>query len=319
LFCAQAFAADLPALHADIAAVTVSGVSSGASMAVQFHVAHSATVKGAGAIAGGPYYCAMGSLWAAYYNCLSPGIWTPLPSVEALAAATEAFAKGGRIDATQNLGGAPVWLFSGTRDSTVAPAVVAELKRFYERFGAKAVLVADRPAGHAMVTQSAGNKDCGVTAPPYINDCDYDAAGELLRHLLGKLNAAAAKDSGRLLLFSQPENSYDLSLADNGYVYIPKDCESQRCRVHVAFHGCRQGAEEIGERFVREAGYNRWADTNRLIVLYPQARVRYGWSVFNPRGCWDWWGYTGAGYATREGGQIRAVRAMLERLSAPRQ
>jgi hypothetical protein len=30
-------------------------------------------------------------------------------------------------------------------------------------------------------------------------------------------------------------------------------------------------------------------------------------------GCWDWWGYTGPGYR-----QIRAVRAMLDRLAQPR-
>jgi len=38
----------------------------------------------------------------------------------------------------------------------------------------------------------------------------------------------------------------------------------------------------------------------------------------NPFGCWDWWGYSGSGYATQDGAQIKAVRAMLERLAAPR-
>jgi len=50
-------------------------------------------------------------------------------------------------------------------------------------------------------------------------------------------------------------------------------------------------------------------------VLYPQAAASYSPFLFNPRGCWDWWGYSGAEYATREGAQIRAVKAMLERLS----
>jgi poly(3-hydroxybutyrate) depolymerase len=107
-------------------------------------------------------------------------------------------------------------------------------------------------------------------------------------------------------------------MGDEGYVFIPEACESVRCRVHVAFHGCRQSADEIGERFVREAGYNRWADANRLIVLYPQT-IKRTWGIYNPRGCWDWWGYTGPRYHTKEGGQIRAVKAMLDRLSAPRQ
>jgi poly(3-hydroxybutyrate) depolymerase len=313
-----AAAEPLPALHAEPRDVTVSGVSSGGYMAVQFHVAHSELVKGVGAIAGGPYYCAMGSVWTALHNCMTPGAWTPLPAVEALKAATESFARAGRIDPTQNLSAAAVWLFTGTRDTTVLPAVVKELQRFYELYGAKPLLVADKAAGHAMVTSKAGNKDCAATAAPYINDCDYDAAGELLRHLLGPLHAAAGKPAGRLVAFDQDPyaaGSADAAgMADSGYLYVPKTCETEPCRVHVVFHGCRQNAAAVGEQFVRDAGYNRWADSNRLIILYPQTTARY-FPIFNPRACWDWWGYTGLGYATRDGAQIRAIKAMLERLA----
>ena len=263
-------------------------------MAVQMHVAHSAMVKGAGVIAGGPYYCAMGSFWTAYYNCMTPGWWTPLPHAPQLKAYTEAYASASRIDATKNLADARVWLFTGTQDRTVSPEVVRELQAYYLLFNVKPVLVADKPAGHAMVTEDAGNKDCGVTREPWINDCDYDAAGELLKHLLGPLKP--------------PAQERPLRQFEAGYVYVPQACDKERCRVHVAFHGCRQS----GERFPREAGYNRWAESNRLIVLYPQVKA----SFWNPRGCWDWWGYTGGAYATKEGAQIRAVRAMLERLSA---
>jgi hypothetical protein len=57
-------------------------------------------------------------------------------------------------------------------------------------------------------------------------------------------------------------------------------------------------------------------------VLYPQTVARESWEtldglpvfVYNPRGCWDWWGYTGPLYHTRSGPQIRAVKAMLDRL-----
>ena len=315
----HAFAAEpLPALHAETRNLTVSGVSSGGYMAVQFHVAHSKLVKGAGVIAGGPYYCAMGSVWTALYNCMTPGAWTPLPAVEALKAAAESFARSGRIDPTRNLSGAAAWLFSGTRDATVLPPVVKQLQRFYELYGTHALLVADKAAGHAMVTRNAGNKNCAVTAAPYINDCDYDAAGELLRHLLGSLQAPAGKPAGRLLVFDQDHyaagSAYAVSMAQGGYLYVPKPCETERCRVHVVFHGCRQNAAEVGEQFVRDAGYNRWADSNRLIIVYPQTIARY-FLIFNPRACWDWWGYTGPGYATRDGAQIRAIKAMLERIA----
>ena len=322
----------LPALGADARAVTVSGISSGGYMAVQFHVAHSSVVNGAAVLAAGPYYCAQGSVFTAYYNCMTPGAWTPLPSVEQLAAQTDALARGRSIDPTDNLATARVWLFSGTSDQTVDPSVVDALRGFYARFGVppeRIVYVRDKPAGHAMVTESAGGP-CTVTAPPYLNDCDFDAAGELLKQLLGPLAPPATKESGQIIRFDQKRlaagDAFSISMADSGFAYVPRACEAAQCRVHVAFHGCRQSVEAIGERFVREAGYNRWADTNRLIVLYPQTISRTGWGmvglqwsfVYNPRGCWDWWGYTGSQYMTKAGPQIAAVRAMLDRLAAPR-
>jgi len=322
----------LPALGADPRAVTVSGISSGGYMAVQFNVVHSSVVTGAGVLAAGPYYCAQGSVVTAYFNCTTPGTWTPLPGIEQLKAQTEVLARARSIDPTDNLAGARVWLFSGTSDRTVDPSVVDALREFYARYGVPAeqiALVKDKPAGHAMVTESAGGA-CPVTAAPFINDCDFDAAGELLKHLLGPLDPPAAKESGRIIRYDQKRlaagDAFSIGMADSGFAYVPRACEVAQCRVHVAFHGCRQSVEAIGERFVREAGYNRWADTNRLIVLYPQTIARNGWGmaglrwsfVFNPRGCWDWWGYTGSQYMTRSGPQIAAIKAMVDRLAAPR-
>jgi len=53
--------------------ISVSGISPGGFMAHQFHVAHSADLKGAGIIAGGPYYCAQGSLDTAIAECTTIG------------------------------------------------------------------------------------------------------------------------------------------------------------------------------------------------------------------------------------------------------
>ena len=295
----------------------MSGVSSGAYMAVQMHVAHSRTIKGAGVIAGGPYYCAQGSVFAAFYNCMEPGFFAPLPATALLVERTRAFSEARSIDAPANLAESRAWLFTGTRDRTVASSVVEALNGYYQALKVETVVVHDKPAGHGMVTEDFGNR-CDATAAPYLNDCDYDAAGEMLRLLLGPLAPPAAAPGGRLVRFDQKRyargDARALGLADEAFVYVPKSCESGHCRVHVAFHGCRQNADAVGEAFVRHAGYNRWADANRLIVLYPQTVARY-FPVFNPRGCWDWWGYTGADYATRDGAQIRAVWAMVRRLA----
>jgi poly(3-hydroxybutyrate) depolymerase len=322
---------------ADVSALTVSGLSSGGYMAVQFHVAHSASVEGAGVLAAGPYYCAGGRLWTAYYNCMTPRAWTPLPSQARLEAATAWLEQTGRIDPTRNLGTAKVWIFSGTRDDTVSPDVVSALATWYRRYvnPANVIFVQDRPTGHAMPSADPDVKAvCEATESPYLNRCvdkgtgkPYDAAGALLTHLMGSVPAVGATETGALKQFDQREfaggEPYSISLAETGYVYMPAACATRRCRVHVAFHGCRQHEGAVGPAFARDAGYNRWADAHRLIVLYPQTIARPGWSfgggfLYNPRGCWDWWGYTGAEYHTKAAPQIRAVKAMVERLGQPK-
>jgi hypothetical protein len=34
----------------------------------------------------------------------------------------------------------------------------------------------------------------------------------------------------------------------------------------------------------------------------------------NPKACWDWWGYSGSNYDTREGPQIKAMMAYVDAL-----
>jgi poly(3-hydroxybutyrate) depolymerase len=322
----------LPPLSAAVDHITVSGVSSGGYMAVQFQVAHSRAVRGAGVLAAGPYYCAQGNAWRARHACMKPSrVWS-LPDVRTLQSATRSIATMGLIDAPEHLGDDRVWLFSGGADETVTREVVDALRAWYLGFIPETqVTLVDRiEAGHAMVTADYGAK-CRETKAPFLNDCDFDAAGALLAHLYGKLQPPSASQAGDLSRFDQREyaaSPFAISMDDWGYVYVPRVCRDGGCRVHVAFHGCRQGAQSVGEAFVAHAGYNRWADTNRLIVLYPQAIARSGWGpwpwpssfVYNPNGCWDWWGYSGADYHTQRGGQISAVMRMLEQLqtrSAP--
>jgi hypothetical protein len=169
-----------------------------------------------------------------------------------------------------------------------------------------------------LPTFDAGG-DCGTAASPWILACGYDAAGEMLRFFYGNLSAPAGALTGELREFDQSRyvtRDALASMADTGFVFVPKDCAAGKpCRIHVAFHGCRQGIGFLGRRFAKEAGYNRWADANRIVVLYPQADNSLFWPV-NPRGCWDWWGYSGADYAARSGAQLSTVHAMLAALGA---
>jgi poly(3-hydroxybutyrate) depolymerase len=82
------------------ATITVSGISGGAFMAVQFHIAHSSIVSGAGIVAGGPYYCAFGNLLTAQLNCMK----TPaLIDIDALVQVTKNTALTGTIDPLEHL------------------------------------------------------------------------------------------------------------------------------------------------------------------------------------------------------------------------
>jgi poly(3-hydroxybutyrate) depolymerase len=144
----------------------------------------------------------------------------------------------------------------------------------------------------------------------FINDCDYDAAGAMLQQLYGPLNPPTDAVEANLELLDQTTIRQDGDgLADSGYAYVPDHCAGQAadCRLHISFHGCRQGKEFLDERFAKLSGLNEWAESNRIIVLYPQVNK----SPLNPQGCWDWWGYTGPDYDRKSGKQIASIAALI--------
>jgi poly(3-hydroxybutyrate) depolymerase len=319
--CASAQAADpLPAFKVDAAETSVSGLSSGAFMAVQLQVAYSASIQGAGIVAGGPYYCAAGNL--AYASiCMGQVMFMP-PNPSLMVSAAKKFASAGQIDALDHLKTRRVYVFSGTKDSVVRQPAVDAAVSFFRQAGVAQTNLAyvnKVPAGHAVITPSHGNA-CDANATPYISHCEvscqgYDQAGALLQHIYGDLQPKANALAGRLVTFDQRKFAAPLTgMADEAFLYVPKACDAgETCKVHVALHGCVQSAESVGKQFIADTGYNEWAEHNHLLVLYPQ--VNKSQAPFNPQGCWDWWGYTGANYATRSGPQMVAIKAMISALA----
>jgi hypothetical protein len=248
---------------------------------------------------------------------------------------TRASAQRDEIDAVANLGDHRIWLFSGAKDSVVKPVVADGLERYYKTFvkDANVVHVRNAKAEHAMPTEAFGNA-CQAKGDPYINDCDYDAAGSLLEWIYGDLRERARPPlRGKLIAFDQTEfidkPAAAHGMGDTGWVFVPESCRSDKpCRLHVALHGCRQFASyryvrkgefvTFGSTFAEHAGYNEWAETNDIIVLYPQAQrsPQSAWDVFdafgrNPNGCWDWWGYEDDDYLSRHAPQLAAIREMV--------
>ena len=319
--------AQLPGLPAMQAAdVSVSGLSSGGYMAVQYGVAYSASVKGAGVVAGGPYSCSRGRVDTATTVCSCTGFGTCHvraggTNVAALAALTEQYAAARSIDPVANMASQRVWMFSGTADTVVPQAVMNDLHSYYLHYmdGGNISYRKDVAAQHAMPTDSAGNA-CSSLGSPYINNCGVDAAGQLLQWIYpGLAPRSAGAPAGRLLEFDQGQYlaaPTTHGMAASGFLYIPPACDAssgQGCKLHVAFHGCKQDARSIGDRFIRDAGYLRWADSNRILVLFPQAAPVF--PLANPNACWDWFNYDDANYARQTGRQMAAVKAMADRLT----
>jgi len=265
-------------------------------------------------IAGGPYGCALGQLPIALNQCMQTSLGAP--DSLALLERARSFEREGRIDPLSHLLDDQVYVFSGREDDTVIPPVVDQTVAFYRAVGLPETsirYVDDLPAGHGFITEGQGN-DCETTGSPFINDCDYDQAGDLLAKIYGPLDQPADEPSGQLIEFDQSDFIDDPTshgLGEAGFVYVPAPCaDGALCRVHIAFHGCKQTTELIGDQYRKLTGYHRWADSNRLIILYPEAHR----TLSNPNSCWDWWGYDDPNYATKTGRQMAAVHAMLLRL-----
>lgn len=347
-FGGHAWAADpLGRFPADPAQVSVAGISSGAFMANQLHVAHSAGLVGAGIIAGGPFGCAVDRVTsdgvaALASLALGPCMAVPtlLKPVAAYAQIVNDLAAKGWIDPPAHLARSRVYLFTGQADTVVNSKVVERGAELYRALGVPASQISFRDrdlpgkgAGHSWVTKNFGNA-CDANASPFINDCDYDQAGQLLQTIYGPLEPPAARAAGRVVAFDQAEFVAASATAANGlsttgYLYVPKACEAGApvsCRLTIVLHGCLQSAEILGAEFHTKIGVNEWADTNRILVLYPQAHattvselsVQNALSAFNinPQGCWNWWGYGfDTQYLTKQGVQIGAIWSMVRRLT----
>ncbi len=319
----KAKAPPLQAYNVDPATVSVSGVSSGGFMAAQLGVAYSSVFpRGFGVFAGGPYDCARGQNYTACMKNSVPDISGPQSNMTRWS--------GGKIDPLKNLAERRIFMWVGTKDTIVGPNVMRmldkELSRWYSR--GKVSYKESADASHTFPTDfnSSGNNKCGEGKSPFISNCKYDGAGEVLKWHYGNLNARNENPpSKQIMSFDQTSFVSDGKGMDSaGYIYVPAACAAGRpCMLHVALHGCEQSYSHIQMKFVNNTGYNRWADRNNIIILYPQARRDYKfhktWSsgyLPNPAGCWDWIGWYDEDADRHGGTQIDAIVRMVRTITS---
>ncbi|ELR13970.1 PHB depolymerase [Acanthamoeba castellanii str. Neff] len=244
----------------------------------------------------------------------------------------------GSIDDPRNLQNSRVWLFSGKKDTVVETGVVKKAKMFYEYYiteESQVTMVTNVSAEHSWVSDSYGSA-CGFLGEPYINNCNFDASGAMLRHIyaptplnpraasVNRANLTLVLTTTQIFAFSQREytsllSPASLSMGNTGYVYVPTACQKGAlCKLVVAFHGCEMDIPTIKDAYYVHSGLNQWAETNNMIVLYPQAIVS-SLIPYNPKACWDCpsirWGYTGTAYASQAGLQVAAIKRMINSLT----
>jgi hypothetical protein len=294
-------------------------------MANQLGYAYSSVFKGVGMFAGGPYMCAGHSNYTAcmYNATISAAMLNTMQ-------ADLNNWSGTAIDDKANVAAQKVYMFVGSSDYTVGPNPMAAAKTQYTNNGvatANLDYVQRASTAHVFPTDfdATGNNACSSSASPYISNCGYDGAKAALTKFYGTLNARNnAPAAGNYIEFDQTAFSTNPGLSPTGWVYVPANCAAGAvCRVHVALHGCLQNYATIGDKFIKNTGYTRWADTNSIIVLFPQAKVdntsrstSASGSLANPNGCWDWIGWYGTNFAQRAGTQIAALKAMVDTLSS---
>jgi poly(3-hydroxybutyrate) depolymerase len=294
--------------------ISVSGFSAGGFLAMQMAVTYSSVFKGVGILAGGPYDCARQALAVRCRYNATPEIGGSIANMQSWS--------GQQIDRVQNIASQRVFIYAASDDAIIGPNVARQVQRLYVDVGGfvagtnvKYVELAG--AAHTFPTNFdvAGNNPCDFWLPPYISNCRFDGAGAVLQWIYGKLHAPdTGKLGGTLVAFDQrPFIGAGLGMGDTGWIYLPARCAAaQACSLHVALHGCGQSYATLGPGFIKDSGYNRWADRNDMIVLYPQASA----SLLNPNGCWDWVGWYGSDFDQKSGVQMMAIMAMTRRLAS---
>ena len=322
----------LAPLNIDPTSITVSGVSAGGFMAIQLNVALSSVFRGAASVAGGVYWCAEGNVLKAQLGCMKKPSSINVSAKIKKAQQEEA---NNNIDALANLKTSRLYIFAGQKDTVIGNSNTNKTLEFYSQF-TPAENIKTRtniPSGHGWVTNFYGTT-CGTESIPWISNCQFDMAGEILTHLYGPLRAknptsslqnklsfhstqGGSRDS-RLFVFDQKEfTDSQAGLYDYGWIFVPQQCaarkgiNTQKCRLHLALHGCQMNPDYVQDQFALNSGLNSWAEANNIVVLYPQdGKIANS----NPYACWDWWGYTGSNYANRHGSQIVALQKMVYRL-----
>ena len=249
-----------------------------------------------------------GKLDVALSTCMKGA---PAPDVDALVATAQKRAADGEIGPLKDLADAHVYLLHGANDGVVAPAVAEAGAQFYQQLR-DGNAGADRHAGGGrwrapLRPQPARWRPRATTATSRCRRIWATAAS--MRPARSSRRCSASRPArptlvhGKVLSFDQDAlrpDGKDAFLASTGYRL--RAAGLRRRQAAAGWWSPCMAASRTPTPSARpsssDAGFNRWADAYDVAVLYPQTRASF--APLNPQACWDWWGYSGTDYDTRQ-------------------
>lgn len=313
--------AELARVVIDPSRVAVTGISSGGFMATQLQLAYPELFPRAAVLAGGPYDCAV--IAGSMGKCLYPATLNAQQIETAVDNAIRK-SKAGSLGDLSKLAKGIVYVLYGTEDIVVGAGIAGAVTKFYKTLKQKDAALAGltvtedgtRKFAHTFPTYLAPPpEDCDKSVSPYLGHCRFDGALDILQHLYPDVttgNEPSKQDGTFMKLVSDRFRSTKTAfIGPNTYLYQPKVCrDGNPCGMLLVLHGCNQNEAAVGQTFARNVGFNRWADDYRLVIVYPQTRT-----ADENYGCWDWWGYTGQQFDTREAPQMAWLQNLIVRLT----
>ncbi|CAL8074274.1 unnamed protein product [Orchesella dallaii] len=307
--------------------ITLSGFSSGGSFAQQLYLSYSSLIHGIAVFSHTYYRCGpVTSRQEEYDNaCTKLGnrrvseLYDPNNALNDI----QNYYAQRLIENPANLVNKPLYVYAGTRNWLFTADMSLRILQVFEPHirNPKVIRTVVQDANLTLPTARADFPPCsGPQNSLQLGNCGLSGPLDALQFLLGEpaiRQPATAVRLEPLLTFDQSEFFYGASstrydMDSVGYLYVPRICGSNQvdCLIHFYFHGCSVGRQFTGEDHIRNSGYLEVAETNGIIMVFPQAIA----SAENDIGCWDSYGFTGSLYATQRGSQVTAVRNMISRI-----
>lgn len=171
----------------------------------------------------------------------------------------------GKIDPTSNLVDNSIYIFSGANDDETPPKWQNAQKMVYEQLGVEDLHFVSEDVDHYY---GKGYMLPGLKQ--IYTDLGYDFS-----------EPTSDNYNGQWVQFNQREfvgvgfddvQFCDTRWRETGQVFIPDQCYTKTCRLHLTFHGCLSNSTIIAYR----ADYESFAAKNDIILLDPDS---YCWGM----------------------------------------